>query len=239
MKEDRLGGLRVRLAGGTDREGGGTGPLVVLLHGFGAPGDDLVSLWRVLPVPEGTRFVFPEAPVPLDPVFMGGRAWWMIDVSRFERSATPKEAEARMREVPQGLASARDHVLAMLDEIEAKLHPSKIVLGGFSQGAMLSLDVALRSPRKLAGLALLSGTLLAEDEWTPLMPGRRGLSVLQSHGREDPLLPFFAAEKLRDKLRAAGLDVTWVPFTGGHGIPPAVLEALVAFLGQALGAEAG
>ncbi|MDR4500552.1 MAG: hypothetical protein MRJ96_03745 [Nitrospirales bacterium] len=43
MKERTIAGLQVRIAGGNDREGGGTGPVVVLLHGFGAPGDDLVA----------------------------------------------------------------------------------------------------------------------------------------------------------------------------------------------------
>src|SRR5947209_15886119 len=47
MKESMVAGLRVRWAGGDDREGGGDGPLVILMHGFGAPGDDLVPLWRV------------------------------------------------------------------------------------------------------------------------------------------------------------------------------------------------
>jgi phospholipase/carboxylesterase len=104
------------------------------------------------------------------------------------------------------------------------------VLGGFSQGAMLSLDVALRTSRPLAGLVLMSSTLIAAGEWTPLFPTRRGLSVLESHGRDDPLLPFALAELLRDLLRHAGLEITWVPFRGGHAIPDVVLDALSAFL---------
>ena len=61
MRQERFGGLNVRITGGTDGKGGGRGPLVLLLHGFGAPGDDLVSLADVLNVPTGTRFVFPKA----------------------------------------------------------------------------------------------------------------------------------------------------------------------------------
>ena len=58
MKVDTFGGLTVRLTGGADRDGGGSGgTVVVLLHGFGASGSDLVPLWRVLDVPETTRFV--------------------------------------------------------------------------------------------------------------------------------------------------------------------------------------
>ncbi|MGH7282639.1 MAG: hypothetical protein ACRELY_14020, partial [Polyangiaceae bacterium] len=65
MKQRDFGGLRAILAGGTDREGGGDGSVLVLMHGFGAPGDDLVSLWRVIDAPRGTRFIFPEAPIAL------------------------------------------------------------------------------------------------------------------------------------------------------------------------------
>jgi phospholipase/carboxylesterase len=109
-----------------------------------------------------------------------------------------------------------------------------VVLGGFSQGAMVSCDVALRSDFRLAGLVLLSGTLVAASEWAGQMAARKGMHVFQSHGREDPLLPFSLAERLRDELRGAGLDVQWVPFTGGHGIPPTVLEELGEFLGNVL-----
>jgi phospholipase/carboxylesterase len=123
-------------------------------------------------------------------------------------------------------------VLALLDEAERRLgaNPQATVLGGFSQGAMLACDAALRSDRPLAGLVLLSGTLLAQDEWVPLMPKRRGLPVLQSHGQADPLLPFFLAEQLRDLLSRAGLAVQWVSFRGGHEIPPSVLDRLGSFL---------
>jgi phospholipase/carboxylesterase len=233
MREAVLGGLRVRITGGTDREGGGTGPAVVLLHGFGAPGDDLVSLWRTLRVPAGTRFVFPEAPMELGPGFMGGRAWWMIDMARMQDAIMRREPRDT-DEVPDGLATARAAVARMLEEVDTTLTPSSVVLGGFSQGAMVSCDVALRTDFRLAGLVLLSGTLIAAREWTGRMAARKGLRVLQSHGREDPLLPFAVAERLRDELRGAGLDVQWVPFTGGHGIPPKVLEELSDFLGNVL-----
>ena len=110
-----------------------------------------------------------------------------------------------------------------------------IVLGGFSQGAMLSCDVALRSARPLAGLVLMSGTLLAEDEWRRGMAARAGLKVLMSHGDRDPLLPIAGAERLRDLFTTAGLDVTWRPFHGQHEIPGQVLDELSVLLGRCLG----
>lgn len=229
MRIDTVGRLRVRLTGGSDREGGGDGPAIVLLHGFGAPGDDLVSLWRILDVPQGTRFVFPEAPLSL-PGYGGGRAWWNIDVLALQRSLASGEPHNRSREVPEGLAEARAGITSMLDTLAQTLKPSKLVLGGFSQGAMLSCDVALQTTLPLAGLVMLSGTFLAEQDWRPRMEAREGLPAFLSHGSSDSMLPFVQSERLRDALAAAGLPVTWVPFNGRHEIPPLVVEALGTFL---------
>lgn len=225
MRLVNLGGLAVRIVGGNDGSGGGDGPLAVLLHGFGAPADDLIPLAEVLAPPGQVRFAFPGAPVALPGMWGGGRAWWMIDVGRFER-VTEDSMRELSDEVPAGLAEAREQVLAMLDELESLLGVSgeRVALGGFSQGAMLACDVALRSRRPLGGLMLMSGVMICRPEWLPLMPERAGLPVLQSHGRQDPLLPFELAAELRDAMRAAGLAVDWLEFDGGHEIPLEVVK---------------
>ena len=232
MKELSLGTLRARIAGGSDREGGGNGPVVVLMHGFGAPGTDLVPLWRELSVPQSVRFVFPEAPLELG---FGGRAWWNIDMARLQERFDAGAVERLIAEVPDGIAEARSAVLSLLDALERdfSVQPEQIVIGGFSQGAMLATDIVLHTQRQFAGLAVLSGTLISHDEWLPLMPARAGLLVLQRHGRADPLLPFAVAERLRDELRAAGLAVQFVPFNGGHGIPGPALDGLAQLIGRA------
>ena len=236
MRTETLGGLTVHITGGTDREGGGDGPAVVLLHGFGAPGRDLVGLWRVLRVPPETRFVFPEAPLELAMGFGDSRAWWMIDMAALERAMATGEPRDMTEQVPEGMGVARARVDAMLDEMTAKLAvpEGRLVLGGFSQGAMLALDSALRSDRALAGLVLLSSTLLCEEEWAALMPARAGLPVLQTHGRRDPLLNFGFAERLRDRMVEAGLDVRFVPFGGQHEVPPVAIDELTGFLNEVL-----
>jgi phospholipase/carboxylesterase len=241
MKELNLAGMTVRLVGGVDREGGGDGPLVVLMHGFGAPGDDLVSLWRVLDAPSGTRGAFPAAPHVLGrpagapaSAFRDSRAWWMVDMERRLSAAERGALEALTLEVPPGMEEARAAVTALINELDSQLRPTKIVLGGFSQGAMLACDVALRTDRVLAGVVLLSGTLLAAKEWAAIASRRRGLAVFQSHGALDQLLPFAYAEKLRDLLIAGGVDVTWLPFRGGHEIPDGVVIALGRWLRTAL-----
>ena len=138
--------------------------------------------------------------------------------------------------VPDGLAEARSALNDLLDSAEKELGVSsdRIVLGGFSQGAMLSCDVALRGDRKLAGLVVLSGTVIAESEWTPLFTTLRDLPVFMSHGTADPTLPFKQAERLRDLLVGGGAAVRWSSFRGGHGIPEETLVGLAAFLRDVL-----
>ncbi len=230
MKLTSLGGLRVRIVGDADAPG----PVVVLLHGFGAGGDDLVPLGRVLLAPAGTRFVFPEAPLGLGREFGGGRAWWAINME--ERMRRLALGQYDIDRVPEGLDEARAKVEELLGEVERTLQPParKLVLGGFSQGAMLSLDVALRTSRALAGLVVMSGSHIAAHEWAPRLEARRGLPVFMSHGEGDDLLPFSVAEGLRDTLAAHGMPVDWVPFRGGHGIPPNVVHGVGAFLGRVL-----
>jgi phospholipase/carboxylesterase len=238
MKEVKLGGLDARLVGGVDGDGGGPGPVVVLLHGFGAPGDDLVPLWRAIEVRGAgrCRYVFPAAPIAL-PLFGAGRAWWWVDLDARMRRQSQGAPAWDTAEVPEGLVAARGLVTALMKEVRATMMSGeKIVLGGFSQGAMLSLDVALSSDEPLAGLVLMSGTHIAAREWERFLAkgARRAMPVFMSHGTDDPLLPFTTAEGLRDVLLAHDLRVEWHAFRGAHGIPPEVLSALGPFLSHAL-----
>ena len=232
MRTLELGPLKARVLGGPDGNGGGHGPVVVLCHGFGAPGDDLVPLSGVLGVPEEMRFVFPEAPLELSLGFGESRAWWMLDMARLEQALATGDLRDLSNERPAGLDQARQALFQAVAALDGAIGPGMgpPVLGGFSQGAMLACDLALREPVPLGGLVLLSGTLLCEPEWALLMPSRRGLPVFQSHGRQDPLLPFALAARLRDRLTAAGLDVDFIDFAGGHELPPPVLARLGRFL---------
>jgi phospholipase/carboxylesterase len=233
MRVEQWGGLRVRIVGGTDRQGGGDGPVVVLMHGFGAPGDDLVALHRMMDLGREVRFVFPEAPHPLPPQYgSAGRAWWQIDVDALERASSSGTPRDIAEEDPKGLAEARAHVQALLREVRAELGAAggHLVLGGFSQGAMLACDVAFRTGEPLDGLVVLSGALVSQRAWSKAIPSRAGLPVFQSHGSSDPLLSFGGAEALKDRMEKGGLLVDWTPFRGGHDIPPTVLGRLEAFL---------
>lgn len=235
MRLVKLGQLMVRIAGGVDREGGGDGPVLVLMHGFGAPATDLVQLYRAVQVPPEVRFVFPAAPLLLDansPDEMAARAWWMIDLARMQASMLRGDGELLARQTPPGIAVARGAVNDMLDALEREhaAPPERVVIGGFSQGAMLATDVLLRSERPLAGLVILSGAPISVDEWKELAPKRAGTPVLQSHGRADPILPYAGAEWVRDILEGSRMKVEFLPFNGGHSIPSSALERLGPFV---------
>jgi phospholipase/carboxylesterase len=233
-----LGGLRCRVM---PESGGKPAYVAVLSHGFGAPGDDLVPLYDELlalkPELKRVRFVFPEAPLELDPF---ARAWWMIDARTvMQLQASDPSALREFRKVePEGMAKARAMMLKLVDDVAVQTG-APIVLGGFSQGGMISTDVALRLEQRPLALVVMSGTLLIEDVWRAKAKARAGLPVLQSHGREDPLLAFMTAEWLRDLLVEAGLKVDFVPFSGGHTIPLNVLEKLAGFLDALLHEPSG
>ena len=237
MREVSVGGLKVRLTGGVDGQGGGDGPLVMLLHGFGAPGGDLVPLADVIDVPAKTRWLFPEAPLSLNMGFGDSRAWWIIDFTRIQEDRAAGRIRDLSVEVPQGLALARERLLAFLKELPKQLpiDYKKTVIGGFSQGAMLTCDAVLQTDYPFAGLVQLSGNLLAQAVWGPRMPKRKGLPVFQSHGTQDDVLPNIGAERLRDALTQAGLAVEWHSFRGGHAIPEAVLRRLGPFITKRFG----
>lgn len=244
VAKERFGELDCVITGGTDGVGGGDGPLVVLLHGFGAPGTDLVGLSQVLEVPDKTRFAFPAAPLSLGgPDFgfgmmgMDSRAWWMIDMERLQMQMLSGRVERLASEVPEGLAAARSKLEQTLDALERRLGvpAGKTVLGGFSQGSMLSTDVMLRSGRKLAGLVIWSGTVIAEAEWTARLSACAGLPIFQSHGVMDPILPYEQAERLRDHLNQGGAQLDFVAFRGAHEIPELVVQQSSEFLSRVLG----
>ena len=117
MRNETLGGLHVRITGGADGHGGGDGPLVVLMHGFGAPAEDLVPLWRAIDAPRGTRWAFPAAPLSLEAQFGGGaRAWWMIDMMRLQIAMMTGQTRDLTGDVPAGLAvPGADELAAALE----------------------------------------------------------------------------------------------------------------------------
>lgn len=213
----------------------------VFCHGFGAPGTDLVPLGaeilhRSAALADQVQMVFPAGPLSLDAMGLpGGRAWWHLDMDRLTAAIQRGEFRDQRNDLPEGLLEARARLVALLEELGGTgVPPTRMVLGGFSQGSILATDVALRSEAAPAALCILSGTLICETEWRDLAPRRRGLRVLQSHGRNDPLLPYQAAVWLKELLDEAGLAVEFLEFNGEHTIPGEALPRMVQIFEDAL-----
>jgi phospholipase/carboxylesterase len=234
-----MGGLVTRVVDACDKPS----LAVILCHGFGAGGDDLVPLGQMMlrssgKLADAARFYFPAAPLDLSSMGMwGSRAWWMIDIDFVLQAHTDdKKRELIRHGKPEGMLEAREVVMTVLEQVkrETGLPTSRIVLGGFSQGSMITLDVALQLNETPAAVVAWSGTLLNEEEWRRRGALHKGMKVLQSHGRQDPLLPYDWAEHLRDMLVETGCDVEFLAFNGPHTIPEEGLSRAVALLERAL-----
>ena len=221
---------------------GQTEMVVVICHGFGAPGDDLVplgsELGRAVPqLAQSARFVFPQAPLSLDSLGWGdARAWWMIDMAKLQLAQQTGQLRDLRSERPVGMPEARDQLVQLLIELQAETGVpwSKFVLGGFSQGAMLTVETLRHLPQRLGGAILFSGTLINEAEWRVPSPLLKGLPVVQSHGRSDVILPYSLSLELKALLEEQGAIVQFVEFSGGHAIPQPALKAALGLLQQVI-----
>ncbi len=207
-----LSGPRLQPAKGQATE------LVVLLHGYGADGNDLISLaphWQQL-LP-GAAFVAPNAPdrVPGTP---SGYQWFPI--SRLD----PHEMRA-------GVSAAAPRIAEFLDAELARLHlpPERLALAGFSQGAMLALHLGLRRsvpPAAVIGFSSMLATPPPDQKASP--------PVFLTHGGADTVIPVGAMFAAASGLGTAGRPVRWHLAPGmGHGIDAEGLELAGQFLASA------
>lgn len=199
--------------------------LVVLLHGYGANGDDLIALadgWRRF-LPQAV-FVAPNGPQTI-PGMPGALQWFpltMRDPSEYWR----------------GVVSAQPGLDRFLDAELARyrLDARRLVLVGFSQGTMLALHVGLRRPGSPACVVGYSG-LLAGPEHLPGIAARP--PVLLIHGEADEVIPTDALYIALEQLAAAGLSVEWHVRQGlGHGIDPGGQAMAARFMALRLSQDA-
>lgn len=204
-------------------------PWVIFFHGFGADCNDLFSLGEMISTKQTFNWLFPNGPleVPIGPAWTG-RAWWTIDMMEVQRAMERGEHRDFSNETPKGLDKAFDKTMEMIKQLRVPWN--KIVLGGFSQGAMLATELYLRAPQTPAGLVIMSGTLLHQDEWKKLIPARAGERFFQSHGEADTVLGFKQAQKLETLLNQNGMKGSLVGFRGGHEIPPVVMTKIGQYL---------
>jgi phospholipase/carboxylesterase len=210
----------------------GTAPsaMVTLCHGFGASGTDLVPLVEeIVPaLPDDLMppaFFFPEGPIDLEEVYgmPGASAWWSINMAMLAELAAADAFAALEDRVPEGIDLAREKLIESIDRCAASKDWGGVphLLGGFSQGAMLSVDALLCGEGWIgSGAILWSGALICQPVWNAA--GRERSIILpayQSHGRQDTILPINAGRALNRFLNELGWDIDAFEFDGPHTIP--------------------
>ena len=185
---------------------------MVLLHGYGSDGNDLIGLvpyFRDL-MPEAL-FVAPNAPhsCAINPI---GFEWFAIDHA------------AEVRDF-SGIQSVREDIAGFLEDLWAQtgIAPADTILCGFSQGAMIALDTGLHLEQDILGIVAFSGGI--SPAAIPDIPPGRQVPVCLVHGDADDVVPVEMSQRAESVLAAAGVRVTLHISPGmGHGIGPDAVE---------------
>ena len=199
---------------------------MVLLHGYGADGNDLISLgiqWREL-WPD-MLFVSPNAP---DPCAMsaGGYQWFPLTTDRIAGRI-------------EGAANARPVIVNFLIDLWAQtgITAENTVLVGFSQGAMMALHVGTSLDQQLAGIVAFSGALVPAEGFETGRFAKPAVALI--HGDRDTVVDPQLSRDAADLLVAGGFDVSFHISKGsGHGIAPDGLDFATGFLVSQLAAKA-
>lgn len=194
-------------------------PLVVILHGRGADANDLADVAPLIDGDggrdRGYRFVFPNAPKPFEP-YRGmtfGFSWF--------DGWPPARAS---------VVESRGRILDFVRELTERypVDGDKLVLAGFSQGAMMSLDAGFRMAKPPRGIVMMSGALYEDD--APQFEAHREQRVLIVHGTEDEVIPVRAARRARAVLEEHGLQPEYHEFAMGHNVTPESMAVVGDFL---------
>lgn len=193
---------------------------LVLLHGRGADEHDLFPLLDLLDPERRLIGVTPRGPLALPP---GGAHWYRV------RQIGHPDPPTFLSTLPL-LAGWLDAFLA-----EVGVPHGRTVIGGFSQGAVMSYALALGAGRPSPAAAIGLSGFVPTVEGFELDLARPGLPVAIGHGTHDPVIGIDWGHDARDRLTAAGLDVLYRESPMGHSLDPAFLRELPDWVGRALG----
>jgi len=186
-------------------------PTVILMHGRGADAHDLAELAPMLDVPPGCRFVFPNAPRAWEPSPGMTFGWTWFD-------GWPPESAS--------VAASRELLLTFIDEVKERYPTTKLIVAGFSQGAMMSLEAGLRTDA--AALIAMSGGVY--ERHLPEKLTQRPLFI--AHGSVDDVVPVSYGRRARFVLEEKGFDVEYHEYPMGHQIVMEELDDLRAFIAR-------
>jgi phospholipase/carboxylesterase len=192
---------------------------LVLLHGRGADEHDLFPLLDALDPERRLLGVTPRGPLALPP---GGAHWY-----RLAGIPTPD---------PETFRTSFDQIAAFLDGLPVPL--DRVVLGGFSQGAVMSWALGLGAGRpRPAAIVALSGFVPRVDGFSVGLDGLDRYPVAIAHGSLDPVIPVEFGREAAALLQEAGAEVLWRETPVPHTIDPRLLPELQGFVRSALGRQ--
>ena len=202
---------------------------VIWLHGLGANGHDFVPIIQELNLHAGnnTRFIFPHAPDRAVTI-NGGMvmpAWYDI----FSLEFTSREDDLGIKQSAQQISQLIER------EIERGIHPENIVIAGFSQGGAIALQTALRYPRALAGIMVLSSYLpLSNSLASEKSQANQSTHILMCHGIHDPVVPTALGSKSANQLQQEGYPLEWLTYPMEHSVCMDQIHDISAWLSRCL-----
>lgn len=200
----------------------GSFPLVVLLHGFGASMYDLASVAGALN-PTGYVYAFPNGPYEVDLGMYGSGYSWSAD----RPGVTP------IADDNTTIDEKLDICFAELAEVTGVV-PGNTILGGFSQGAGVTLRYGLLRPESFAGLVVLSGFFRDADAIRELLPAERSQPIFMVHGRQDPMIAIDSARETKAFLEDNGYAPQYHEYDMPHTISEDVIKDLAPWLATTL-----
>ncbi|KAJ5820608.1 hypothetical protein N7474_006199 [Penicillium riverlandense] len=217
---------------------------VIIAHGLGDTGAGWMALaqnWRRRGKFDEVAFVFPNAPsIPITCNFGMSMPGW-YDIAKLGSDVDWKES-VNLQDEP-GILRSRDYFNTLIkEEMEKGIKPSRIVLGGFSQGGAMSVFTGVTGKEKLGGVFGLSCYLLLSDRIKNYVPENwpnKNTPFFLAHGLDDAVVPFQFGEKSSQTLKELGLkDVTFNRYPDlGHSADPAEIDDLEQFLGKTIPPE--
>ncbi|OSQ38807.1 alpha/beta hydrolase [Thalassospira mesophila] len=211
---------------------GNTKSIVILLHGYGADGNDLIGLAPELAkfLPD-TVFYAPNAPHPCE-MSPFGRQWFSL--ASYDPEFLRRDADtmpAALKALAEGARENTASLAGFIGEVLAahQLTAANLALVGFSQGTMMALQLGPRHGDKLAGIVGFSGALLGNDTLAGEIVSRPPVTLI--HGSADPVVPIQASRMALTALKENGFDVTLHERPGlPHGIDGEGLTIAADFL---------
>lgn len=185
--------------------------VVIWLHGLGADYNDFLPIVPEIKLNSCVKFIFPNAP--LMPVTINNgyvmRAWYDIRDTISLNSTIDK----------QGIQTSVKQIGQLIDSlIDSGWRSDRIILAGFSQGAVIAYLTGIQSKHRLCGIMALSGYLPELGDWIKVNDINKKTPIFACHGKEDSVVPYAAGFAAYNSLRSSGFSVSWAHYPMDHGL---------------------